>query len=113
MILFMIVTFLARLCRVRRDQNRHGGGIMFLTKHSLQAVERHDLEEDCELMWVEIPTKVNPTLFGLFYCPPNKSCYDLECLHDSLSHANLCNRSVFLYGDFNVQTLSGVQFLPV
>jgi len=52
MILFMIVTFLARLCRVRRDQNRHGGGIMFLTKHSLQAVERHDLEEDCELMWV-------------------------------------------------------------
>ena len=88
-------------------------GIMILTKHLLQAVERRNLEEDHELMWIEIPAKGDPTLFGLFYCPPNESAYDFDCF--ALLHITCCLVQSFY---FSVVTsvfliLSGVHSFPV
>ena len=36
------------------DCNRHGGGVMLLIRNTISATRRTDLEDDCELLWIEI-----------------------------------------------------------
>ena len=54
----------------RQDHNRHTGGVMLLVRNTISATRRTDLEDDCELLWIEISHKKGKTLFGVFYSPP-------------------------------------------
>ena len=53
----------------RRDRNRHGGGGMVLVRNNNPATRRHDLENECELLWIEISHKKGKALLGAFYNP--------------------------------------------
>ena len=54
----------------RKDWNRHGGSILLLIRDSLNASLWPDLDDKCEVLWVSIPTKSSPLLFGVFYDAP-------------------------------------------
>lgn len=85
----------------RRDRNRHGGGVLILTKSTIPAVRRFDLETNCELIWLQLFTKSGPLLFGTFYRPPSMSTTDLQELNSSLSMIT-DKYPILICGDFNV-----------
>ena len=49
-----------------------------LSKSSILAVRRTDLERHCEIIWIQIETRGDPILFGAFSCPPNSDATTLE-----------------------------------
>ena len=85
----------------RRDRDRHGGGVMAFVHKDLLAIRRHDLESDCELLWIELLSRLHTkTLLGVFYRPPSASPSYLAKLEDSL--ASIPDSStIILCGDFN------------
>ena len=47
----------------QKDSNRHGGGVLILHCFSIPAMERSDLETNCELLWIQISSLKGPLLF--------------------------------------------------
>ena len=87
----------------RKDRNRHGGGVMFIDKEGIPAVRRHNLETDCELLWVELSFTSTNVLVGVFYNPPNSNIDSITNLEHSLSFLHSSNPPVVtLCGDFNL-----------
>ena len=86
----------------RKDRNRHGGGVLLLIQDSLSASLRPDLDDECEVLWVSIPTKSSPLLFGVFYRCPHAPLSALEALRSSVCSAVTQNQIVVLCGDFNL-----------
>ena len=39
---------------IRKDRNRHGGGILIAYQDSLSIIHREDLETNCEIIWCEV-----------------------------------------------------------
>ena len=80
------------------DRNRQGGGVMIFVRNNIPATRRHDLETDCELLWIELCLKPSTILLGIFYRPPHNDSKYLSYLQHSLlsiSHSS----SVVLCGD--------------
>lgn len=68
----------------RRDQNRHGGGVMLYVRSSISTIRRCDIETNCEVLWVELSLGTNKVLLGTFYRPPKSSPEYLAQLNLSL-----------------------------
>ena len=85
----------------RRERDRHGGGVLIFIKHDLPAVRQHDLETDCELIWIELKDATSKILLGTFYRPPSSNSEYLAQLQTSLAKIP-CSQPVVLCGDFNV-----------
>ncbi|XP_072021949.1 uncharacterized protein [Amphiura filiformis] len=66
--------------------------------------QRHDLDTDCELVWIELSVVGSkPILVGSFYRPPSSPIEDLNMLRTSLARVKVDNYSnVWLGGDFNL-----------
>ena len=59
---------------LRRDRNRHGGGVILMIRNGLGYRRRTDLESiHMECVWSEIHTQKGVTLFGVCYRPPGQS----------------------------------------
>ena len=96
----------------RCDRNRHGGGVMILVRDCFNSFRRHDLEANCELLWIELPTKASTILLGVVYRPPLSSVSYLEELHTSLLCAVKYNVPVILCGDFNLPNIDWTTVSP-
>ena len=84
----------------RRDRNRHGGGVILIVKEGIPTVRRHDLETDCELLWVELSFTSTNVLVGVFYNPLNSNIDSITNLEHSLSFLHSSNPPVVtLCGD--------------
>ena len=82
---------------LRRDRNRHGGGVVHT---SIPAIRRYDLETDCELLCAELTLVSRKVLVGVYYRPPGCSCDSLYELRRSFS--SIPGSQPFLVcGDFN------------
>ena len=57
-------------CGNHPNSLRQGGGVMFLTRSNIPAIQRHDLDSNCELLWVELILPAMKIL-GVLYCPPS------------------------------------------
>ena len=86
----------------RKDRNRHGGGVLLLIRDSLNASLRPDLDGQCEVLWVSIPTKFSSILLGVFYRCPLAPPSVLEALRSTVCSAVTHNQPVILCGDFNL-----------
>ena len=95
----------------REREGRRGGRILLATKNHMTSFRRHDLESDCELIWVEITTSIK-LLFGVFYRPPNTDIQYLRSLRISLDRINNTKAEKFLVGDFNLSNLNWTNQLP-
>ena len=97
----------------RKDRNRHGGGVLLLIRDSLNASLRSDLDDQCEVLWVSIPTKSSTILFSVFINAPMllslfwRLCVPLCALHSA--KADLFNR--YFYSVFTDEHCSDLSSL--
>ena len=95
----------------RKDRNRQGGGVMIFVRNTIPATRRHDLETDCELLWIELCVKPSPILLGIFYRPPHTDSKYLSYLQHSLASISHSS-SVVLCGDFNLAHIDWQKVSP-
>ena len=93
---------------IRKDRNRHGGGVLFYCADHLPVIPRPDLStEHNESVWIEIKYKQNEKIMiGAYYRPPNQTAADRDSflvkLEQSVSTVLEENpKSVVIVGDFN------------
>ena len=89
---------------VRKDRNRHGGGVLIYIRNGINFKERQDLEHpDVETTWIEVEKLLckAPTLLGAYYRPPDKDGSYYDNTVDMLSKASAENKEMILLGDFN------------
>ena len=94
---------------IRKDRptNKHGksyGGIFIAMKNDLVANHRSDLDEECEILWLQFELAGSKSiLVGAFYRPPDSDSDVLNLLRNSLSKINLTKRqNIWIGGDFNL-----------
>lgn len=87
---------------LRRDRNRHGGGVMLLIKDGLAFNPRPDLHEHgLEAMWVELLLpKTKGILFCCCYRPPTDESF-LAKFENMLSKVEL-GQEIYVLGDLNI-----------
>ena len=86
----------------RKDRSRHDGGVFLFLRKALNGSLRPDLDNDCKILWVSIPTKSSSLLFGIFYRWSSAPLSTLEALRSSVCSAVSPNQSIVLCGDFNL-----------
>ncbi len=71
---------------IRKDRNRHGGGVAIYVKSSLHIRERPDLYNiDLEIIWLEVSTTTSSKIMiGVMYRPPNSHVSYWQALENNL-----------------------------
>ena len=94
----------------RKDCNRNGGGVVIYVRDDLNVVERLDITDSIETLWVHISLPHScGFLLGTFYRPPNTSDYcDMDYIHKMeaiLDTVVLEGNEVLIMADFNCDFL--------
>ncbi|XP_072041142.1 uncharacterized protein [Amphiura filiformis] len=94
---------------VRKDRptgnnDRSHGGIFIAMRSDLIASHRIDLDEQCEILWVQLEIVGSKSvLIGAFYRPPDSGGDILDHLHTSLAKIDMSKgHTIWLGGDFNL-----------
>ena len=87
---------------VRKDRDRHGGGVCLYIKDNLPYNPRKDLDKpNLEGAWVDIfLPKTKPITLGVVYRPPRQSDF-LDILHETLGQLDP-SRELYILGDVNI-----------
>ena len=93
---------------IRRDRNRHGGGVAIYIRNNIPYIQRHDLlVQDLETICVEIKKpKSKPFLISTWYRPPNSPIELFEKFENNLHLMENENKDLVITGDFNCDLLS-------
>jgi exonuclease III len=89
---------------IRKDRNRHGGGVMMYIREGIDYKERQDLEhERLEATWIEVPNLIGKanTLICSYYRPPEKKLDYFNDTLDMINKAEEENKNMIICGDFN------------
>jgi len=91
---------------IRRDRNRHGGGVACYVNNSIHYNERHDFPCDFENIFIDILLpKTTPILLGVVYRPPKTLNFD-ELLGNSIANSGSFDKQeVYILGDTNYNLL--------
>ena len=88
---------------IRKDRNRHGGGVLLYIKNSIPYTHLQIQHPDLELIMAECHIKSRLYTLGVFYRPLSSSTTQISRLHDILSLLRPQNLSnLVLCGDFNI-----------
>ena len=92
---------------VPQQSYSQNGGVALYVKSGLTPIHRQDLERnstDFESVWIEVENKNGKNyLFCCAYRHPSSAIDTFsEYLQDILSNSAVCNKQVFILGDFNV-----------
>ena len=93
---------------VRRDRNKHGGGVCFYLRNTITFSGQYQLEnDDLELIALEIQ-KANscPFLIATWYRPPNTPLDYFKKFEMFLKEADARYSEIYILGDFNRNILS-------
>jgi hypothetical protein len=92
---------------IRKDRNRHGGGVALYIYNKLAYQVRDDLfSNDLEIVWSVIYTNCKKFLVGALYRPPCSLAQYWEFFISNVEKATECDLPIFLLGDFNTNILS-------
>jgi len=93
---------------IRKDRNRHGGGVAMYIKEELNYSDRNDLvPEDLELLCTEVKFKSSKPLFVCtWYRPPNSEINVLNKYEEFLAKNDGENKETIILGDFNCDHLN-------
>jgi len=91
---------------IRRDRNRHGGGVACYVNNSIHYNERKDFSGDFENIFIDILLpKTTPILLGVVYRPPKTLNFD-ELLGNSIANSGSFDKQeVYILGDTNYNLL--------
>ena len=91
---------------IRRDRNRHGGGVACYISNSIHYNERTDFSNDFENIFIDILLpKTTPILFGVVYRPPSASNFDELLTSSLLNSKSFDKQEVYILGDTNYNLL--------
>ena len=92
---------------LRRDRNRHGGGVAIFLRETLNFEHRTDIKaENLEIICIEIKPKCSKPFFVLaWYRPPNYETETLEELNDLLELLDKESKEISVIGDVNCNDL--------
>ena len=93
---------------VRRDRNKHGGGVCFYLRNIITFCRQYPLEnDDLELIALEIQ-KANscPFLIATWYRPPNTPLDYFKKFEMFLKEADARYSEIYILGDLNCNILS-------
>ena len=93
---------------VRRDRNKHGGGVCFYLRNTITFCRQYQLEnDDLELIALEIQ-KANscPFLIATWYRPPNTPLDYFKKFEMFLKEADARYSEIYILGDLNCNILS-------
>ena len=80
---------------VRKDRNRHGGGVAIYIRTSINFIIRDDLTDDnLETITLEI-SKAKPFLINSWYKPPNTTLEIFNAFEDLITLMTLKTRKSF------------------
>ena len=97
--------FIPDFTLIRRDRDRHGGGVAIYT-HVSTPFSIRSKHPDIELLLIDLKLKRSTLTCGLFYRPPSSDPTALSCLESSLEELpRSLSESLLLIGDFNVDLL--------
>ena len=87
---------------LRRDRNRHGGGVCVYIRSDIAFNERWDLQNKIiETLWIDLLLpKTKPILISTCYRPPNQTHF-LECFENILASIR-SDVELYILGDFNI-----------
>ena len=90
------------------DRNRHGGGIGFYIRDTLNYRVRSDLNNtDIEVLTIEISKyKTKPFLVTTWYRPPNTSIEKFQEFEKLLQYIDLEDKESIILGDLNCDLIS-------
>jgi hypothetical protein len=85
-------------------RGRSYGGIFIAMKSDLIVTHRSDLDEECEILWLQLEIVGSKSiLIGVFYRPPESGCDVLDMLRSSLAKIDTSKgQNIWLAGDFNL-----------
>ena len=88
---------------VRRNRNRHGGGVAMYIRNSLTFIRRNDLEtDDIECIWIEIKCKQKqPVHICSLYRPPSCSVDFIGKLSEIIDRVSCECKETIVTVDFN------------
>ena len=89
---------------IRKDRNRHGGGVLMYIRETIPFSERNNLQTACslEMLCVEISRPCSrPFLVTTWYRPPGSDARLFDDFENFLSRCDLENKELLLMGDLN------------
>jgi exonuclease III len=88
---------------VRKDRNRHGGGVAIYITNSINFTIRDDLTDDnLETITLEISKpKAKPFLINSWYKAPNTTLEIFNAFEDLITRMDSENKEIILLGDYN------------
>ena len=92
---------------VRRDREKHTGGVIIFSKPGLMCTRETDLETNCEIIWTKLKlARDKSVLIGSYYRPPTID--SLDQLQESILQAQRLHPSstIYLGGDFNLASIN-------
>ena len=91
---------------VRKDGNRHGGGVAAYVKNGIKFKTREDLNSDIESISIELDIKhVKPIIVTTIYRPPHSLVEWFDRAEKLVSETDSENKQCILAGDMNCDTL--------
>ena len=91
---------------IRRDRNRHGGGVACYVSNLIHYNERTDFSNDFENIFIDILLpKTTPILFGVIYRPPSTLNFDELLTTSLLNSKSFDKQEVYILGDTNYNLL--------
>ena len=93
---------------VRRDRNKHGGGVCFYLRNTITFCRQYRLEnDDLQLIALEIQNPNScPFLIATWYRPPNTPLDYFKKFEMFLKEADARYSEIYILGDFNCNILS-------
>ena len=93
---------------VRRDRNKHGGGVCFYLRNTITFSRQYQLEnDDLELIALEIQKPNScPFLIATWYRPPNTPLDYFKKFEMFLKEADARYSEIYILGDLNCNILS-------
>ena len=88
---------------IRKDRNRHGGGVLLYVHEAIPCTERNDLlTGSLEITCVEITRPCSkPFLVSTWYRPPNSNLQVFDKFEIFLRKCDLENKELILLGELN------------
>ena len=88
---------------LRRDRNRHGGGVLFYLKDNITYSEWPDLNiNNVECLYIEVTVpKLKPFIVCTMYRPPSANVTYFEDMVNSIENVIDSNDNLILLGDLN------------
>ena len=87
---------------VKKNRNRHGGGVILYIKEGIQYTEITDLAGlDVEGVWANIQCDKQHLALGIMYRPPSSNNAYLKSMLDQIDNVFSYNENIILMGDLN------------